>query len=219
MEKSKIFDYLKKQDKEVLIELLENIYDDMSFEQKDNNFGDIIQYTTLIKGAECEDLLSEIEVFYELSLDQHYYTPFAINSKNYMNIPEDTSRWISQISNFLIWSAKLTELGQHECAVECFETLYELIYAVDNGDEIIFADECGSGMIRADEKIYNKAFITSLSKIKESDEEFIDSVMPLIREDNYESFNYKTILEIATKTQKELLEKEIKNKNIRIRGN
>lgn len=92
MEESKIFDYLKIQDKEVLIELLENIYDDMSFEQKDNNFGHIIQNTTLIKGAEYEDLLSEVEVFHELSLDQHYYTPFNINSKNYRNIPEDTSR-------------------------------------------------------------------------------------------------------------------------------
>ncbi len=218
MEKSKIFDYLKEQNTEVLIKLLENIYDDMSFEQKDNNFGDIIQHTTLIKGAECEDLLSEIEVFYELSLKQHYYTPFAINSKNYMDIPEDTSKWLSKIGNFLIWSTKLTELGQHKCAVECFETLYELIYAVDNGDEIIFADECGSEMIRADEKIYNRAFITSLSKTKENDEEFIDSVMPLIRGDSYKSFNYKTVLEIATKTQKELLEKEIKSKNIRIRS-
>lgn len=121
------------------------------------------------------------------------------------------------MSNFLIWSTQLTELGQHKCAVECFEKLYELIYAVDSGDEIIFADECGSWMIHADEKLYNRVFITSLSKIKESDEEFINSVIPLIKDDTYESFNYKTVVEIATKTQKELLEKEIKNKNIRIR--
>ena len=219
MEKSKIFDYLKKQDKDVLIELLENIYDDMSFKQKDENFGNIIEDTTLLVGAECEDLLSEVEVFYELSLDQHYYSPFAVNSKNYRNIPEDTSEWIYKISNFLIWSAKLTELGQHKCAVECFEKLYELIDAVDSGDEIIFAEECGSWMITADEKIYNRAFITSLSKIRESDEEFIDSVIPLIKNDTYESFNYKTVLEIATTAQKELLEKEIKDQKIRIRGN
>ena len=74
-------------------------------------------------------------------------------------------------------------------------------------------------MITADEKIYNKAFITSLSKTKESDEEFINSVILLIKDDTYESFNYKTVLEIATKTQKELLEKEIEKQKIRIRGN
>ncbi len=219
MEKSKIFDYLQKQDKEVLIELLDNIYDDMSFKQKDEIFGDIIENTTLLAGAECEDLLVEIEVFHKLSFEQRYYSPFSINSKNCRYIPEATNEWIYKISNFLIWSVQLTELGQHKCAVECFEKLYELIYAVDSGEEIIFADECGSWMITADEKIYNKAFITSLSKTKESDEEFINSVMPLIKDDTYESFNYKTVLEIATKTQKELLEKEIEKQNIRIRGN
>ncbi len=45
------------------------------------------------------------------------------------------------------------------------------------------------------------------------------SVIPLIKNDTYESFNYKTVLEIATTAQKELLEKEIKDQKIRIRGN
>jgi len=71
-------------------------------------------------------------------------------------------------------------------------------------------------MIGGDEKVYKKAFFTSLSEVK-SVEHFVESIIPFIYDDTYDSFNYLTVISIANEEQKASLEKEIIDKNMKIR--
>jgi hypothetical protein len=215
MNEDELFEYLEEESKERLIELLKSAYDVMSRGQKDDVFYSIEKKVAL-KEIVAEELLSDIEYFYQDSLDGDYFAPFSINSKNYMHIPEETNEWFHKIGIFLIKSAKLTEQKEHKFAIKCFEKLYELIDMVDSGEEIVFADELGSWMISEDEKVYAKAFITSLAEVNDV-ENFVNDVMPLIHNDNYDSFNYLTAIDIASEDQKVSLEREIKAKNIKIR--
>ena len=48
-------------------------------------------------------------------------------------------------------------------AAACFGILYELIDAMERGDEIVFAEEVGGWMIPGDEKEYVAAYMTSLA--------------------------------------------------------
>ncbi len=81
-----------------------------------------------------------------------YYAPFKINSKNWSHIPDETREWFDRLGDLLQASAQLTAQGNHLHAVACFGTLYTLIAAMEDGEEIVFGDEIGSWMIPGDEK-------------------------------------------------------------------
>ncbi len=69
--------------------------------------------------------LAGVEGFRSDSLAGVYYAPFAINSKNWRHVPEETKEWFGEIGDLLKAGARLTEQGDHLHAVACFETLYE----------------------------------------------------------------------------------------------
>jgi hypothetical protein len=50
-------------------------------------------------------------------------------------------------------------------AVQCFKLLHELVDKMEDGDEIVFADEYGTWMITGDEKRFVKSFLSSLAAI------------------------------------------------------
>jgi len=55
-------------------------------------------------------------------------------------------------------------------------------------DEIIFADEYGTWMIPADEKVFIRAYLRSLSAVS-TPEGFAKAAIPLLERDSYESLH------------------------------
>jgi hypothetical protein len=111
----------------------------------------------------------------------------------------------------------LSEQGDHQLAVKCFGVLYDLIERMENGEEIIFADEYGSWMIPVEEKKCLEALISSLAIISTS-EEFAKATLALIRRDSCQSFSnkvYSTVMNVANTNQKACVEEEVKRQDIR----
>jgi hypothetical protein len=218
MNKEKIFEYLGKQDQEKLLELLRLAFDTMNTNQRHEVFGEIITEIppSLVEGNKLQ---ITIEKFYEKSLAGHYYAPFDINSKNFSDIPEETDAWFDEISDHLKDCSKLSDQGDHEIAVQCFKLLHELIDKMEDGDEIVFADQYGTWMITGDEKKFIKSYLTSLSMIS-TPEEYTIGAIPLIKRDSYESLSnkvYSTAIKIGNKDQKAHLKKEVEEQKIRIK--
>jgi hypothetical protein len=213
-----LFNILKNEKKVVLVNLLMSAYAVMKIKQQSHVFDDII-YKSIATNKNLKEskILDEIVIFYKQSLAGHYYAPFEINSKNFMEVPEETDQWCQQISLLLEKSSQLTKLGKHEVAIKCFQMLFELIDRLGD-DEIIFGDEIGTWMIGANEECAIKAYITSLTKTK-SAQEFVEYVTPLLIRDSYESFSkhvYAKIKAIANNDQINKLKEIIKSRGIKI---
>ncbi len=216
MNQTRVFEYLEKQEQAVLLELLQAAYEEMTVNQRNAVFGKIAREIPPPE-VDGEELLGDIQVFCTSSLAGNYYAPFDVNSKNFMNIPEETDAWFEELGDYLRDSSQLTAREEHALAVECFGLLYHIIDKMEDGEEIVFAEELGGWMIPGDEKEYITAYLTSLAAIS-LPEEFVEKVIPLVRRDSYESFVnkvYPTALGVAYKEQKALLKAEVTRQHIR----
>ena len=95
----------------------------------------------------------------------------------------------------------------------------ELIEKIDEGEEIVFADELGSWMIPGDEKIFVKAYLQSLSVVS-NPEVFTEAVMPLLKRDSHQSLSgkiYKSAIQVAGKEQKKALQAAIESEKVRVK--
>ncbi len=220
MNKERLFEYIKAQNHAKLLDLLNTAFDLLNTNQRQDVFGKIAKEAA--KEApplhvEGKNLIATIEQFYQNSISGHYYAPFDINSKNFSQVPEETDAWFEELSDYLEDSSKLADQGDHEIAVQCFRLLHELIDKMEDGDEIVFADEYGTWMITGDEKRFVKSYLASLSETS-TPEEYANGAIPLIKRDSYESFHnkvYDTALKIANKDQKAFLKTEVKKHKIR----
>ena len=216
MNKDNLFKYLRKQNVLILLDLLESAYDEMTINQRQAVFSKI-EVKIPLKQIDGNTLLKEIEKFYLDSMEGKYYAPFAINSKKFSHIPEKTEEWFAILADYLKQSAQLSKQGKHSMAIECFCILYKLIGAMEEGEEIVFADELGSWMIPGDEKKFIEAYLTSLAAVRPP-AEFTEAALPLIRRDIYNSFAHKTYssaIRVANEKQKSYLRAEVKRQNIR----
>jgi hypothetical protein len=215
MDKTRLFDYLEKRNMDEVLGLLRSAYDKMNTKQRVSVFGQF--YDAIPRTAvHGETLFKEIGKFYQESLAGEYYAPFEIDSKNFMDIPEETEEWFDRLGEFLESSIALSEQAEHSIAIKCFGLLYELILEMEEGDEIVFAHELGSWMIPGGEKNSINAYFRSLS-LSSSPEEFTKATLPLIRRDSYFSFADKvcsSARRMANKEQRAYLNKEIKRQNI-----
>jgi hypothetical protein len=216
MDKTHLFQFLSTRDVSFLLDLLSTAYDQMDRDQRRWVFGELVAKLppALVDG---EVLLDEVEEFRRESLAEVYYAPFDINSKNWTHIPEETEEWFERLGDLLQATCQLTAQGDHLHAVACFGILYELVDAMERGEEIVFADEIGSWMIPGDEKQYIAAYMTSLA-VTATPEEFTAAALPLIRRDSWQSFAtqaYPSAIRAANEAQKAFLEAEIQRQNIR----
>ncbi len=103
MNKARLFDYLKHQDPETLIQLLEKCYDSMRIQQIDEVFGHLNnQLFNMPSPQDGKLLFEEVRKFRDDSLQGVYYAPFDINSKNYMNVPEETDQWFDKLGDLRV---------------------------------------------------------------------------------------------------------------------
>ena len=213
-----LFDFLKEQGPSTLLRLLEAAFDTMTTSQRHQVFGKLKIDAKTSQVSETA-LLKAVQKFHEDSLKGVYYAPFDINSKNYMNIPEETEEWFEKLADLLGDAAVVSEKGNHQLAVQCFGILYELIDKMEDGEEIVFADEYGTWMMPADEKVFIKACLRSLSAIS-TPEEFAEGAIPFLKRDSYQSLHngvYKTAVETANREQKKALESAVKKQKIRVK--
>lgn len=162
MDEEVLFKALKKQTKTTLLELLYFAYYESDTQQRNDIFGKFVKQLKPQKIA-AKDHVEKVEKFYNESLARVYYAPFSINSKNYSHIPEETEQWFDKLGYLLKHSSQLTKQKEYSSAVESFQMLYELIGQMEDGDEIIFADEYGSWMIPGNEKEIMESYIMSLA--------------------------------------------------------
>jgi hypothetical protein len=66
-----------------------------------------------------------------------------------MHVPEETEKWFREISELLDKTGELAQIGEKKAALEAFRQLIELVDRMENGEEIVFADELGDWMISA----------------------------------------------------------------------
>jgi hypothetical protein len=161
-------------------------------------------------------LLREIKKFQRESLAGAYYAPFNMNSKNYMHIPPETEAWFDRLGELLVSSMQLAKQKEHQQATDCFGLLFELIEAMESGEEIVFADEIGSWMIPGDEKRYIAAYLKSLAATA-TPEAFAAVAVPLLRRDSHQSFTgqvYPSAIRVATQEQRACLEAEVERQRI-----
>lgn len=218
MDENLLFKFLKKQPRIVLLDLLESAFHEMKTTQKNNVFGHMMDQIAPSR-IDRKQVINDVRKFYKDSLAGVYYAPFDINSKNFSHIPEETEEWFEKLNDNLISSTQLSKQKDHLYAIDCFSLLYDLIKKMEAGDNIIFAHEYGTWMIPGDEKIYIKAYITSLAATKQP-EGFAMMTIPLLRNDSYESFSnkvYSIAMKAASKEQQKHLKAEIKKQNIRIK--
>ena len=217
MNKKQIFEKLEHEKSNILLELLRTAYDTMNTTQRQEVFG---KFSKSIPKPMKDGIavLEEVEDFEKNSLAGRYYAPFMIDSKNFMDIPDETEEWFQRLDELLESSTSLSQQREHDWAVACFQILYKLIDKMESGEEIIFADEYGSWMIPGNEKDYIAAYLTSLAETS-SREGFAQETIPLLKRDSYNSFAfevYSSALKTASPTQIRHLEAEIKRQNIRI---
>ncbi len=216
MDEQELFGKLKNQSSATLLELLQAAYDEMNTKQRRAVFGEFSKQSKP-SIVDAQKLLKAIKQFHKESLSGMYYAPFEINSKNFMHIPEETDEWFHRIAELLEDSSKLTNQGDHSKAVQCFKLLYELIEAIDDGEEIVFADELGSWMIPGDDREFTRAYITSLAATATA-EEFTSAVIPLLKRDSFHSFTtkaYSVAMRAANKEQRDHLKAEVERENVR----
>ncbi len=219
MDEERLFAFLHQQEPAVLIEVLQNAYHAMTTKQRHGVFGPVVQQLPPVP-EDGARLQSEIYAFHQASLAGAYYAPFAINAQNFSEIPEETDAWFEQLGDFLARSTLLSDQGQHHDACTCFGLLYELIEQMERGEEIVFAEEVGSWMIPGDEKVYLRAYISSLAATT-TPEDFAEAMVPLLRRDSYASFVHKvyaTAIRVANIRQKAQLKAAITHHRIKIKS-
>ena len=216
MDKNVLMRRLASQPASTWMALLGAAYDTMNQRQREAVFG---TYTTPARQAAHPDarkLLLRIKRFHRESLAGKFYASFNVNSKNWMHIPKETEDWFGQLGQYLTESANLTKQGRHTEAEACFSLLYELIGAIEAGDEIVFADELGSWMIPVNEKKVIGAYLKSLAATA-SPERYTAVTLPLVKRDAQNSFSDKvwaSALRAAKADQKALLLAEVERQHI-----
>ena len=215
MNKNKLFECLEKKKKSDLISLLSDCYDSMKTSQISEVFSCIRDELSKMP-SDGNTVLKNVKKFFSDSLNGVYYVPFDINSKNFMNVPEETDTWFEKLGEFMIESSNLSAQGDHVNAVKSFEILFELSTKLGD-DEIVFADELGMWMLPIDEKPCISAYFKSAAAILNPDE-YANAVLPVIREDSYSSFcnkAYEKAIRAANKEQKTALDQMIDHHKIK----
>jgi hypothetical protein len=216
VDEQRVFAYLQKQKKAVLLDYLRDAFGQMTDQQRQAVFADCTRPTakTVVDGNWLHE---EIDQFRRASLARQYYAPFNMNSKNYMHVPEETREWCARFAEFVADVMHLTAHGQHAEAVSCSALLFALLEAVDRGEEIFFAEEAGSWMIPTDLKAWLRAYLTSLAATATA-EQFAAAAVPLIEYDSHHSFANQvgaSALQVANPQQKAHLQKELQRRKVR----
>lgn len=204
-------------DSQNLIALLEKAYQAMKPPQQRDVFGDLLaNLRSNIYGG--DGLLKEIGAFREKSLRGDYWAPFNVNSKNFMDVPVETTEWFDRLADLFTAAMKLVEGQEYFVAVEAFAGLFEVLDLIDDGGEgIVFADELGSWMLPVRMEEVGRAYVKALAK-SEDEAGFAKAVVELIIRDKSEGFTmkvYPAAIKSGSTAQMAALEEAIKKGKVK----
>jgi predicted transposase YbfD/YdcC len=203
MNKERCFKVISSLKKSEILALLSDAYDVMKTPQRNEVFHKIKKQSEGLL-VDPRAGLKSAKKFLKDSLDGVYYASFDVNSKNFMDVPEETDAWFSKLHDVLASAAKLTEQQDYSVAIEIFKIAYELIEMIESGEEIVFADELGMWMCGFDEKPYERAYLQSL--FSSGDEgQFVEVAIKLAKRDSRYSFSNKTYQTIKSSGDKKLI--------------
>ncbi|TAD92506.1 MAG: hypothetical protein EAY75_02350 [Bacteroidetes bacterium] len=137
---------LKQKSKATLIQTIINIYERCNEKAIWDMFGDLIYEHHYMRLTPLQ-LRRDIETFYQKSVSGEYYAPFAMDSKNFMHIPDKTECWFNEIALLLDLCCELVLKNEPTPLHFYFHNLFDLIKKMEAGEEIIFAHECDTDMI------------------------------------------------------------------------
>ena len=122
MNKNMLINHLSSFLKEDLLLLIETSFDSMSVVQRDRVFHKVYKDSSYSE-IDSDDLNKRVSCFIKDSHEGIYCAHFDINSKNYMDIPEETEEWFELMGDLLLETAELSRQGKHKKAVEIFSNL------------------------------------------------------------------------------------------------
>ena len=216
MDKDSLLRRLSSQPAATWLDLLSAAYDAMNKRQREAVFGEYVVPDNPVAEADGKKLLRAIRRFRQDSLAGQFYASFNVTSKNWMHVPKETEEWFERLGQYLTQSMELARQGLHTEAVACFSLLYELIAAMEAGEEIVFADELGGWMIPVAEKKVIAAYLKSLAAIS-APEQYAAVALSLIKRDARNSFSdrvFATALRAARAAQKRHLLAEIERQQV-----
>ncbi|MET4693624.1 hypothetical protein [Endozoicomonas lisbonensis] len=219
MNEDVLFKILSKKKKADLLMLLNSAWHVMGTNQRGEVFSAVVgeeQYDFPAAG----DTVAAVKEFYDQSLAGDYYAPFDVNSKNFMDVPEETDAWFAHLDTLFIECTKLSRQGEYSAALEGFDMLYELTDAVDSGESIIFADEAGMWMFGGDEKTYYTAYLKAAAS-ELDDDEFVEKALGVLQVDSIKSGMlklYGVVKKLATSGQMEMIDAEVESRKLKVAG-
>lgn len=104
--------------------------------------------------------------------------------------PPENVEWFDRIAAFFGAATQLVAQAQYSTAVAVFDLIYDLIDLIDSGDEIVFADECGSWMIPIREHECVAAYLNAIA-CTENAVGFANEAVDLLKRDKHHSFTLK----------------------------
>lgn len=102
MNKKVLFKILSQKNQHKLLELLSNAWKTMNTNQRYEVFEPVMRKEQYNYPALQEETLAAVKEFYDRSLAGDYYAPFDMNSKNFMDVPEETDAWFARLDALLI---------------------------------------------------------------------------------------------------------------------
>lgn len=116
-------------------------------------------------------LLSEIEQFEKASWKGKYYDSFNVNSQNYMEQSSGTKTWIKECERLFNQCISKSKQYPADDIQQAMETLFKLLNALDEGEEIVFfADEGGSWQVYLEWKKVLSTYFQCLSTTSKADD-------------------------------------------------
>lgn len=203
MNKERCFKVISSLKKSEILELLSDAYNVMKTPQRNEVFYKIQQQSEGLL-VDPKLALKSAKKLLKDSLDEVYYAPFDVNSKNFMDVPEETVAWFSKLHDVLASAAKLTEQKDYRVAIEIFKISYNLIEMIESGDDIVFAEELGMWMSGFDEKPYERAYLQALFSAG-NESQFVEVAIELAKRDSRFSFSNKTYKTIKSVGDKRLI--------------
>ncbi|MEO1447637.1 MAG: hypothetical protein AAFV46_15640 [Cyanobacteria bacterium J06635_11] len=197
-------------DQEELLILIDRAIELIAPDQLPQLLKDVLPLDALPREALTNKaLLKDIEAFRDDSLAGMYYEAFRVNSRNFMDMSEETTNWIDAFEQLINRCIKQCQDGEYVQTQKAFKILFDLLDEIDTGSDtiIFFADEAGSWQVGVEWDNVLPCYFTALAAVAKP-KSFAQDVMHLVtaHAGHDRDQHLKTALKLAKPSQRKTLE-------------
>lgn len=154
-------------------------------------------------------ILEDVEAFRDDSLAGLYYEAFNVNSRNFMEMSQETTNWIDHFERLINRCITQCRDGEYVQTQKAFKILFNLLDEIDTGSDtiIFFADEAGSWQVGVEWEEVLPCYFTALANVAKP-KHFAQDVIHLVTEHvgHDRDMHLKTALSLAKPSQRKALE-------------